>query len=159
MSFDLHLAPASGFLDWEDDRWNEFFERNPESFELGKARYVGMVLDAIAHNLERGQLGSKFPLLARIDTEDRVGWYNDEISRLGAEIESIRDGLAALPISRSTLGVEGDDEVQTLVHGLRARDASSPPTSVHELFRYFFDTFQAAVSRASATGQGLYATY
>jgi uncharacterized small protein (DUF1192 family) len=159
MSFDLHLAPASGFLDWKDDQWDEFFDRDPESFELGNARYVGLVLDAIARNLEGGQLGSKFPLLARIDTEERVGWYNDEISRLGAEIESIRDGLAALPVTRSTLGVEGDDEMQTLVRGVQDRDTTSPPTSAYDLFRYFFDSFQEAVSRASATGQGLYATY
>src|SRR6266478_6436019 len=103
MSFDLYLAPASGFLDWNNEQWESFFDRDPESFELGKARYVGLVSGAIAHNLEGDQLGSKFPLLARINTEEQAGWYNGEISRLSAEIESIRDGLAAFPITRSTL--------------------------------------------------------
>jgi hypothetical protein len=154
MSFDIHLAPASGFLDWDDDQWEEFFDADPESYELGKARYVGLVLEAIARNLEGGQPGAKFPLLARIDTEEQVGWYNDEIGRLGAEVTSIRDGLAALPVTRSTLGVESDDELQNLV-----RHATSPPSSVLGLFRFFFDSLQTAVSRASATGQGLCVTY
>jgi len=159
MSFEIYLAPASGFLDWDDDQMAEFVDGHPESFELGKARYVGLVLDAIAHNLEAGRLGSKFPLLARIDAEERVGWYNAEIAPLRAEIERIRAALAALPITRATMSVESDEELRNLVRDLSSRHATAPATSVYDLCSYFFDNFQTAVIRASAIGQGLYVSY
>jgi hypothetical protein len=159
MSFDLYLAPASGFLDWTGDQWDRFFDTDPESVELGRARYVVLVLDLIAHNLEGGKFGSRFRLFARIDTEEQVGWYNDEIELLRTEIESIREGLGSLPVSRSTLAVANDEELETLVRSLRPRGDISRPASVYELLRFFFDGFQTMINRASTTKQGLYVVY
>ncbi len=154
MGFDLYLVPGSDFLEWNDEQWSAFYDQKPapDPFQIARARYFGLVIDAIAHNLENDQLGSRYPFLARADQQDVPGWYNNELDQLSGEIESIRTALAALPVNRSTLVVYSEADYQDIAAGFRGK----PPPNMYELCRYFIDGFATMIKKAQETGQGLF---
>jgi hypothetical protein len=161
MSFDLHLAPASDFLNWNDQQWEEYFSRDPfpEGIQLGGSAYVSLVLEAISHNLEDDRPASKYPLLMRIDTEERVGWYRDEVERLLQEIESVKADLAALPITRETLKCSTDEDVQRRIRDFKDHHCDRPLRNLYELNFWFIDGFEAMARKALSSGQGLTVCY
>lgn len=159
MSFDLYIAPPSGFLDWDDEQWEQFFSQQPENEQLGRGWYVGSVLDAITHNLEGGVIGSKYPLLMRIDTDEKVGWYHDEVGPLLEEIEEIKAGLASLPINRLTLNYDNDEDVERRISDFRTYRPDRPLNNLCDLSFGFLHVFETLARKAVVAGHGLAVFY
>jgi hypothetical protein len=116
-------------------------------------------LEAVVHNLEGDKAGSKYPLVMRINKEETPGWYIDEMGRLREELEDIKSRLSAVPVNRSTLMYEAEEDVTRHVQEFKKRHPSRTVNSLGDLYSYFVDTWLAMVSRALETGQGLAATY
>jgi hypothetical protein len=148
-----------GFLDWTSEQWDAFFEEGPESEQLGNASYIGLVEDAIVHNLEGGRPGSRYPLLMGRSTDEVVGWYAHEIAALGDEVRSVREGLAALPINRATLTFDSDDEVRQLVGRFTAGEPARPLSNLYDLCHYYIDAFEQMIEKARTSGGGLWLSF
>jgi hypothetical protein len=155
MSVDLYLVP-SGFRTWGDSDWAAFFKRDPESAELGRHGYVGRALAAVTHNLERGEAGSRFPMLIRVEQDDREppGWDPEEVAALLAEVERARPALAALEVNDATLQAD-DDEVTRRVAEYADRNGGRPPAHLDEFYQVFFDVIERIARRALHTSQGI----
>jgi hypothetical protein len=161
MAFDLILTPPSGFLDWTEVQWDEFFERDPypDLFQLGRSVSVGLVLESVSHNLENDKAGSKYPLLMRIEKDEKVGWYQHEIETLRIEVEEIRSRFAALPINRSTLKYDNDEDVQQRIADFITYYPNRPIQNLYHLYAYFLDGMSEWIQKAIQTGQGLVVIY
>src|SRR3954451_6021619 len=132
MGFDLYLLQGNEFRGWNDEQWKEFFSRgpSPEEQKLGGAGYVGLALEAIVHNLEGGSAGSKYPLVMRIDKEETPGWYADEMGRLREELEDIKSRLSTVPVNRSTLMCDSEEDVTRHVQEFQKRHPGRPVNSI-----------------------------
>ena len=155
------MAPASGFLKWTDKQFEEFFEKNPAGpwEQLGKSRYVGFVLFTIAHHLEAGQGGSKFALVMRLEGEDRVGWYHEELDALLQELDMITPGLAAIPVNHQTVQYDIPDWAEKFVAEFKRRNPGRPLSNLADLTFYFFETLRGFASKARAEGKGVFVSY
>lgn len=161
MSFDLYIAPPSGFLEWNDEQWEQYLGSDPppEDFRLGRSTYVGFVLEAITHNLEEDKVGSRYPLFMRISHEEQIGWYRHEVASLLGEIEDAKKRLTALPITRSTLSYDDDTDVLARMSDFRECYPDRPLTNLYDLNFYFIDGFQTFAKKALETGRGLVVFY
>lgn len=152
MSIDLYLVPPVGFRDWGEPELDAFFESEPgpEFVELGRNLYVAFVLESVAHHLENGKPGSKFPRLHQIDAGDGgpAGWYHAELEQLLQEIAEIKGALAELPVNRSTLQYDNDADVERRIADYGKAYPGRPLKTLADLYHYFFDTFEAIVRRA-----------
>jgi hypothetical protein len=159
MSFDLYLVPASGFRGWTDEQWQAYFDTEPESENLGPARYVGTVGDAITYHLEGNRAGSKYPLLLGRTSGDVIGWYAEEIAPLRDEIHSIHERLAAIAVTPSTLAFDSDGRLQQLIEWMGQRYPTRPLSTLYDVFRHYIDVYERMVERARATGGGLWLSF
>jgi len=159
MSFDLYITPPSGFLDWDDAQWEQFFSQEPENEQLGKSLYVGLVLDAITHNLEGDKPGSRYPTLMRIDAHEKVGWYLDEVGLLLKEIEDIKARLSSLPINRSTLNYDNDEDVARRISDFKKYNSHRSLSNLYDLNFHFLQVFEMLAKKALEAGHGLAVLY
>ena len=161
MSFALYLVHDPEFLKWTDARWDTYFRQDPtpESANLGKAGYVGRAVEAVIHNLENDQPGSRFPLFSRLYDSEAVGWQPSEIPEFLKELTEIRSRLTGLPINRSTFNVDDEAEVQAWIADFRKHNPNRPVRNLDDLYFRFFDTFIEWTERALATRQGIYVAY
>jgi hypothetical protein len=161
MGFDLHLAPAERFLEWDDRQWNAYWNSDlpAESEKLGNSTFVALTHEAIIHNLEGDRPGSKFPVLMRIDDgeSEHVGWHADEIPAVLAQVQEVARALASMPVNRATLMYDNDDvprRVEEFQH-----DEGRAPENIYDLCRHYFETFELMTRRAMETGHGLVVSF
>ena len=157
----MYLAPPSGFLDWSSAQWSEYLNRDPvpDSVRLGRAWYVGSVIEAVFRNLENDEIGSRFPIFMKMETSDPRGWYADEVGQLLSELDRIKAGLAALPISRATLGCDSEDDVKQRIADFKKTWPQRPVSNLYDLHFYFFEEFEKLAKKAQETGHGLFVVF
>jgi hypothetical protein len=162
MGFDLHLVPPTGFREWSEAQWDEYFSQDPypESEKLGRSGYVAIVLEAIFHNLEDDKRGSRYPLFARIDRDELVGWDGDEVQPLMKELQQIQAGLSRLPLNRATVHFFDDEgEFQRWVSECRQHSPGRTIERLYDVCRDFMECFIAMAEKALMSGQGLFVSY
>jgi hypothetical protein len=160
MGFDVHLAPPVNFLEWDTRQWDAYWQSDlpADGEKLGNSTYVGLTLECITHNLEADRVGSVFPLLMRLDTGDPPAWLHEELPALMNELGRVRAGLTSLPINRSTLMYDNDDDVHRRVREFEQRNGRAP-VSLYDLCEHFVVTFERTARRAAETNHGLVASF
>jgi serine/threonine protein kinase len=102
------------------------------SRKLGTGLFYVLFRETIYHDLEMGNEGSRFPLLAGARKGKTLG--DDEVAVLIEELEQVEKGLEQLPLT----------EIWTLSVDMKSRGTFSRKIQKDELMRFVNDTYGAA---------------
>ena len=94
----------------------------------------------------------------RIDSGDPPAWLREELPALLEELGRVRAALATLPINRSTLMYDNDEDVRRRVEGFEKRNGRRP-ANLYDLCEHFVVTFERTARRAIETRHGLVASF